>query len=661
MTMTTLDLPIQPTIDVLEWALDLAKAPIVRPMSRWVEEEIILPNGPLIGLQYRHRYHPVSRLLFDAIDSGHWSRIAVSAPTQNGKTLMAYVLPVLYHLFELKETVVIGLPDMKMANDKWSEDFLPVINASRYAEFLPLAGEGSRGGMVKRGIRFRNGATMRFMTAGGGDKNRAAFTSRVIAVTETDGMDEASESSREADKITQIEGRSRAYGDNKRVYLECTVSIELGRIWQEIKNGTDSKIIRPCPHCSAWVAPEREHLLGWQQAESEGEARDRASWSCPACSVLWSEEERRESAKQSVLVHRGQEITPEGTVTGTPARTTTLGFRWSAIDNPFTTAAQIGAEEWRASKSKNRENAEKEMRQFVWCIPYEPPELDLTPLDQDTIAARVTDLRKGILPPNTLGVAVGVDTGKRSLHWEAKAVTADGSMRIIEYGIQAVEADKLGVYRGLVEALTNLKNYFDRGPWTPAQVWIDSGYHEHTDAVYAFCVQANAGLKPGTECYRPSKGYGEGQVRTGRYVIPTHKSQDMLYVGKEFHIAKVRRNGRLVPGVQLVHVNSDHWKSELHQRLAMPPNEPGAVTLYQGVDAAEHSEWAAHQVAEKQVLKFLPGRGEVTVWERVNRANHLLDAGYMATTGCQFILDMAGKRDMSNRKTVEIPKHMRRV
>ena len=34
-----------------------------------------------------------------------------------------------------------------------------------------------------------NGATLKFMSGGGGDKSRAGFTARVLVVTETDGMD----------------------------------------------------------------------------------------------------------------------------------------------------------------------------------------------------------------------------------------------------------------------------------------------------------------------------------------------------------------------------------------------------------------------------------------------------------------------------------------
>ncbi len=615
-------------------------------MAQWAEDEVVLPNGPFAGEKYRHSRHPASRLWFDAIDSNNWSRFAATGPTQNGKTLMCYVIPVLYHLFEIGETVIVGLPAMEMGNDKWSQDFLPVIEASRYRDLLPTKGEGSKGGMVKQGISFKNGATLRFMSGGGGDKKRAGYTSRVLAVTETDGMDEAGKASREADKIEQLEGRTRAYGrTGKRVYLECTVSVEGGRIWQELKTGTDSRIVRPCPHCGEFVTPEREHLAGWQSAESEEEAAKVAYFVCPSCAKPWTEKERHEAAERAVLIHRGQDIAKDGTITGETPETQTLGFRWSAVDNPFATAGDLGAEEWLARRSRNIDNAEKKLKQFIWVMPYEPPDIEMTPLDAIEVQGRKSATKRGVVPSGCEDIVVSIDTGKRKLHWEAKGILPNGSLPVIDYGTQTVEADKLGTFRGLVEALRKLSKFFETG-WSglrPSQVWIDSGYYEHTDAVYTFCAEMNTGLPPGSERYRPIKGYGEGQQRMSRYLAPTARTRDVAYVGREFHIAKVRRNGRLLPGVLLVHVNADHWKSECHQRLAMPSDQPGAITLFDAADPLEHSEYSMHMTAETQMEKQMPNGRVITVWERIRRENHYLDTAYLSTTAAQFVSDMRTK------------------
>jgi hypothetical protein len=407
------------------------------------------------------------------------------------------------------------------------------------------------------------------------------------------------------------------------------------------------------------VAPEREHLVGWAGAESEEEAAERSHFVCPACSEPWTEENRIVAGRDAVLLHRGQTITKRGKIKGDIPKTQTLGFRWSAIDNPFVTASDLGAEEWKASKDRDRENAEKKMRQFVWALPYEPPELDLTPLLAEDVEKRTGKLKKGVVPAETTAITIGIDTGKRALHWTALAASKEHGSRVIEYGEQPVAADRLGVRRGLVDALIKLAEYFDDGWADPSgrvhfvsQVWIDSGYHEHTEAVYEFCTLINKKLECplGAEIYRPTKGYGEGQKRMTRYNAPTGKNRGILHIGNQFHIARVQRNGRFVPGVMLVHMNSDHWKSELHQRLSMPAEDELAVTLYDAASPNEHADFSEQLTAEKQVEKFLPNRGEVVVWERVRRKNHWLDSTYSALCAGEAIIEVAEKATKKKRK-----------
>lgn len=614
--------------DELRWTLDRAKAAVVRPISRWVEEELILPSGPYKGERYRHRRHPASRLWFDALDSGKWNRHAASGPTQNGKTLMCYVAPVMYHLFELQETVIIGLPTMQMAADKWTEDLLPAIEASRFRDLLPTTGEGSKGGMVKRAIRFRNDVTLRFMTSGGGDKQRAGYTARVLAVTETDGMDEASETSREADKIEQLEGRTRAYGASKRIYLECTASIERGRIWQEIINGTDSRIYRPCPQCGQYVSPERDHLIGWQDAESELEAAEKSAFYCPSCGVLWSEDERRVAASHGVLVHKGQQVLPTGDVIGDLPKTKTLGFRWSAVDNPFTTAADLGAEEWKAARDSFSDNAEKKMRQFVWCLPWVPPSLDDIQLDWSAIKDRSDRLLKGIVPPETCAMTVGVDIGKRLAHWVAVAWMTNKFCHVLDYGRFDIAFDELGAERALTAALRDFRDLCESG-WggqgdrvVPDAVWIDSAYT--TETVRSFVRESGPR-------YLPTIGRGTGQY-AGQYAKPKSSGKVVREIGEEYHIEWVDRDQ-----CHVVIINADHWKEFVHRRMLTPVGKPGAMTLFdsQG-DKNCHTRFAKHMVSERQVEEFVVGKGRVTKWVAEHSNNHWFDAMYLASAAGHF-------------------------
>ena len=165
-------------------------------------------------------------------------------------------------------------------------------------------------------LQFGNGATLKFMSGGGGDKSRAGFTARVVIITETDGMDQAAGTSRESDKITQLEARTRAYGTRKRIYMECTVSTEQGRTWQEYTHGTHSRILLPCPHCQDWVVPDRKDLTGWQGAATQAEARRLGAFACPACRQTWSEDDRVRANRGCRLAHAEQTVDDQGAVQG---------------------------------------------------------------------------------------------------------------------------------------------------------------------------------------------------------------------------------------------------------------------------------------------------------------------------------------------------------
>jgi phage terminase large subunit GpA-like protein len=615
-------------------------------MRQWAEDEILIPNGPFAGEPFRANLIPWTRLFLDEVDSGRWHKIAGTGCTQAGKTLVLHAIPVLYHLFEVGETVVEGVPDMYMGADKWREDLLPVIQASpSLRKQLPNRGAGSRGGKAQA-IQFRHGATLRFMTGGGSDAGRKGFTSRVLAVTEVDELAVAGGTSSEADKLTQLEGRLRAFlRFGAREYLESTPTVETGRIWQEITQGTDSRIARPCPHCGVWVTPEREHLVCWQEAEDEHQAKENAAWSCPHCGERWTEAEQLAANQAAVLVHRGQTVTDSGHVEGPLPRTDTFGFRFSAIDNYFVTAGVLGQELWRAARAVDQDNAERYLAQQVFALPWQG-DIELASLSPEVVSKRRDVLKKGVVPDDCIGIGVGVDTGKRLLHWTAMAVCRSGRRQVIDYGEQPTEWQSMTLRESLKAALSALESYFS---WrdsagnakTPSQVWIDSGYHEHTQAVYEFCREANQRSKAsyGQELYRPAKGWGEGPEMSGRYHAPKATTRDVRYVGPGYHLSWLATARQ-----HLVHVDADAWKSHLHDGLSTPMEDAHAIRLYDAADPREHDDWSAQIAAEEREEIFKPDRGVVRRWIRKRRKNHYLDASYNAAAACDLIARLSAQQ-----------------
>jgi phage terminase large subunit GpA-like protein len=608
----------------LVWLTRQSRAHKRRTMREFAEQEVIIPDGPYAGRRFRCSRQPYSGLWFDAIDSGLWSRYVGTGPTQSGKTLSCFVIPLLYHLFEIGETVICGLPDMDMAGDKWREDILPVIEQSQFRHQMPTTGSGSRGGRVEA-IRFLNGATLKFMSGGGGDKSRAGFTSRVIVITETDGMDQQGTSSRESDKITQLEARTRAYGARRRIYMECTVSTEQGRTWQEYQNGTRSRIVLSCPHCQAPVAPEREHLQHWQETTSQVQARTLARFVCPACQQDWSDADRQQANATASLLHHGQDLAADGSVSGTAPETDTLGFRWSAVNNLFLTAGDIAADEWRASRAADEENAEREMRQFVWCVPVASSKSDETSLPLHDLTHRISAYPKGIVPPDAKLLTCGIDLGKYLAHWVVVAWSDGATGYIVDYGRLEIASPDLGVEKAILLALREFHEQMKEGypvrgsdERRPLQLmWIDAGYM--TDVVYNFVRE-----HPPNRRILPAIGRGAAQQRTQWYNRPTSTGSVVRHIGEGFHINLLAGSA-----TYLVEVDADHWKSWVHQRLATPMDQPGAMTLF-AAPPAEHLSFAKHLTAETKTEEYVAGRGVVTKWERVRKNNHWFDALYNA-------------------------------
>lgn len=604
----------QATCEAIRRLAESAKARKRRSLRAFAESEIILPTGPYRDERFKAARLPWFGLWMDAIDSARWTRFALTGPSQAGKTLAGSALPVMYHLFECGETVIYAAPTLDMAADKWRQDILPVIRSSKYRDLLPAIGPGSRSGTATS-IEFRHGPTLRFMTGGGGDKVRAGFTARVAVITECDGMDDAGQASREADKISQIEARTNAFGDTARLYLECTVSTETGRIWKEIQDGTASRIILPCPHCGKWVTPEREHLKGWQDARSISEASERAVLACPASGCVWSEEDRVLANRSARLIHKGQEVAEDGTIIGVMPRTNTFGFRVTASNNLLAPMSRVASEEWASPRRTEAELAEKKLRQFFWAMPSEPESVTLSAMDAAAICARTNELPRGRVPADATAITIGVDVGKWLCHWAAIAWRAGGTPHIIEYGRLEVPSGIMAEEQAILITLRRFRDEICKGGWpridsgantVPSLTLVDSGNWEAT--IVAFSVESGPG-------FLPSKGFGISQLG-GRRIAGEPGFE-------------VRRQPA---GHSLVEINADHWKSVVHARLQTPSGQPGGLTLFAGT-ANEHLTLAKHLTAEKKVEEFVAGRGLVTRWQAINRNNHYLDAVSMACAG----------------------------
>ncbi len=608
-----------------------------RTYQEFAEQELVLATGPMKGLRFRTDFMPWTLEVLREFDRGLYRRFFASGPVQSGKTLIFFILPILYHLFECGETVIVGVPKVDMAQGIWDERILPAILASRYAELLPRRGAGSKGGKFVA-IRFANGAVLRFMGAGGGDAQRSSHTARVIVMTELDKMDEAGENSRETDPVSQIEARSRAYGDLARVFGECTMSTSYGRIFKEVSEfGTDSRIWVPCQKCGEYVTCDRKDFSGWQDAKDLVEARARAHFSCPACHGDWSEADRAAALRRPVIAGRDQVVTRSGEVQGAAPATNTWGFRWNAMHNALVSMGDIAESEFRAERSGRPEEA-KALMQFTWAEPYEEQLTDLSGLTKDIVLAKISAHPRGIVPEGIVKLSLAIDPGLYRCWWVLVGWRADGSGHVVDYGAIEVHQERQPNPLNILPALRAFREDVIKNGWggrlpadgpavpgrQPDLVLVDSGYQK--DLVYTFVLES------GQPRFLASKGLGTGrdQVNWRAPAAPSDKPNNSKQVGNEWVV--VVQPG----GIRLVELHADHWKAVVHEGFAIAAGGPGSLTLFQAQNR-DHLSFARQITAERREEEFVPGRGVRVFWNRLWKDNHYLDVTAYARAAADIL------------------------
>ena len=606
----------------------------VRIFREFAEQEIYLPSGPREGLPFRCDFMPWTALVLAEFDRSRYRRFFASGPVQGGKTLIFFVIPLLYHLFELGEDVIVGVPVVDLAQGIYDEKILPALRRTRYAELIPTSGIGSRGGKFTA-IRFGNGAVLRFMGAGGGDAQRSSHTARVVIITELDKMDVAGKASRETDPVSQFEARASAFGSRARTYGECTMSIEEGRVYQEVVvYGTDTKVFIECPHCQGFVAPDRDHFVGCQGVGDVLAARESGCYACESCGAQWSEPDRAQALKNPVLAAKGQTAGVGGVVEGDGPRTNTFGFRWNAMQSAMVTMADIAEKEFRAEHSDNPLDM-KALLQFTWAEPYRDELVNLSGITRDIILRKITQHPRGVVPESAEKLTVFIDLGLYLCWWTAVAWGKEAEGYVIDYGAIEVPHERKVNPLAILSSLRTFREDTLLPGWrrgaqqiSPDLVLVDSGYQK--DVAYKFVRESGQGV------YFATKGMGSAKNESAwRKPKP----------GKGRKISDDWAIVRQPNGVQLVEMHSDHWKREVHQGFGAPPGSPGSLHLFHA-DRREHLGFARQITAEREEEEFVPGRGTMTYWNKVFKDNHYLDCAY----GCRCAADMLGIRLMPGQK-----------
>lgn len=607
----------------------------------FAEQEIVLPKGPRRGMPFSVDFMPLSGFILEAMGSDYWRKLAIIGPTQSGKSLLANNLPMLYYLCELEEDIIVGLPDMDLARGVWNEKILPVIAGTKYRDLLPTSGAGAKGG-VPNAIQLKNGAWLRFMAAGGGDAQRSSHTARVIIMTEVDKMDDIGEASEEADPVRQIEMRADAF-EHSKIIMECTVTHEGGRIWQEaMVLGSGGQVFVPCPVCGKHQIMDRSGLFF--EEDDAITAEETARYRCAKCGDMWDERKRRLALERPVLVHRGQSVGDDGKVIGDLPRTRTFGMQWNVLYSPMQSLGKTAAQQWTVDKSGEQE-AQKAMVQSKWAIPWVDEtvsrEVNFSMLRK---MADSSGVKLGVVPRWASWVVMAVDVQKRCMYWHAEAYAPNACSQVIDYGVIDIldgaigtsrdddvevdpdrEASDESIHRALGEAAQIATKGWPGATGArhePRVCLVDTGYR--TDVIQAW-------LRNRTR-WHGVKGIGKNQRGkiTGAKAI--------------FQISDIVQIRQQDDGSFLWFVNVDHTKALVHDRFFIAEGEAGHTTIPADVTRS----YLFHLTAERREYDKT-GDGFTWVKQRGRRRNDYLDCRSYGVAAHKFLVNVEAEKETTEK------------
>lgn len=627
-------------------ALRAGQTRVTRSLRQFVQEEVWIPSDGKHGNErWKPDRQPVQKLFFDEYNREHWLEIVAAGPSQSGKTLCCFDIPIAYHIAELCETTVVGVPDGLMVHDKWSKEIKPLFEASpTLRNLLPTSGPGSKGGKVDSLVTFTNGTEARFMTRGGSDQSKAGFTARTLVVTEAAGWTAGTETSTESDPLRQLRARQRSWDRTERTtVIEGTLTVEEDYPYSLRAVSSQSRILCPCPHCGEAILPGRPHLVGWHGARSEDEAAELARFVCPECEDEIDDELRRWAVERCFMVHGNQWVDRKGQVQGSLPTSRRLWFHWTGWHNLFNTIGSLAAEEWKKTQeipdSPAEESAEKELCQFVWSVPYEPEIGDVQQVDAKQAAERTEEkLGYGICPDDYEKIGLGVDLGKRKGHFVWLVGRKTGRLHIPSYGEFDIDGDSKNLDVAIQEAvewmweniaLAGLNLAGSDKAVAPNAVFVDCNFR--TRGVMKAWKSITGGLL--THALMPIFGRGSSQMLQ-RYNHPRKRGAGVRVIGDQWHIK--RHQYKEVRGWACF-ADVDYWKDTFHGHITIPETALGGLTIYHAPQNA-HLQLAQHWAGEQRREIFEPGKGKKVVWERKTKKQHWFDGSVYARVG----LDRAG-------------------
>jgi phage terminase large subunit GpA-like protein len=294
----------------------------------------------------------------------------------------------------------------------------------------------------------------------------------------------------------------------------------------------------------------------------------------------------------------GQQINAEGVVTGAPPLSTTISFWVSGLASPFVPFGERAGRYVEALQSGDPEEVQTVINGGfgeLWAVSGgDAPEwMEVSRKSTDSI------YRRGELPAGVVYLTMTVDVQKNRLVWVIRGWGARATSWLIDGGELMGETIEAEVWNDLAHLLTT-----PVGDLPIKLALIDSGF------------------RPGKPHELPLNRVYEFCRRFKRLVRPTKGSSSPMRVPLIVSKQEVTPKGKAAKyGLELIRLDTDHWKSWVHERVRWPNDQLGAWHL--PIDISD--DYCMQVVSEARVRR--PSGG--VSWVQKSRANHFLDCEAM--------------------------------
>jgi hypothetical protein len=299
---------------------------------------------------------------------------------------------------------------------------------------------------------------------------------------------------------------------------------------------------------------------------------------------------------------------------------------------------------------------------------------DVVELPFDAICAKCNGIPRGIVPNFATDLTAMVDVHDKLLYWMVGAFDRSFTGHIVDY---RAFPDQRRPYFRMTEAKRTLAAEFpgarlegrvhagldavvnqlmaaewareDGGAMQIGRIFIDSAWGQTSDVVKDFCRRSRHAA-----IVLPCQGKGITAAQTPMAEWQRHEgeSHGFHYVLRRARKPSQAKNGkkkRATGGGRLAILDTNFWKSFVHDRLAVARGDRGGLTLF-GDDPQQHLMLAHHARSESRHRKAVPGR-IVDEWflSPDKPDNHLLDCltGVMAAAaerGCLVAVPKIARR-----------------